>query len=114
MRYVTELRLRFSMLNEHKFRQNFYSLTLLCACSMGTEDNEYFFLHYPQFHLMRRNLVSQLSDIPGLILTIGDKPLCELLLFRDPQLNVISNRKPLKLQYLLLRIRKSFVIQFEQ
>ena len=71
---------------------------------MGTEDYEYFFLHCLQFHLMRQNLFGQLSDIPGLILNIGDKPLCELHLFGDPQLNVVSNRKSLKLQYLLLRI----------
>ena len=81
------------MLNEHKLRQNFNSLTPLCACSIGTEDNVHFFLHWPQFHLMCQNLFDQLSDIPGLTLNIGDKPLCELLLFGDPQCNVVSNEK---------------------
>ena len=57
----------------------------------GIEDNEHFFLHCPQFHQMRRNLFGQLSNTPGLTIDIDDKPLCELLLFGDPQLNVVSN-----------------------
>ena len=45
---------------------------------------------------MCRNLFSQLLDIPGLTIDIGDKPLCALLLFGDPQLNVVSSRKTLE------------------
>ena len=96
VRYLSKLRLRFSMLHEHKFRHNFDSLTHLCASGMGIEDDEHFFLSCPQFHLMRKNLFGQFSDIPGLTIEIGDKPLCELLPFRDTQLNVVSNQKILE------------------
>ena len=75
---------------------------------MGIEDNEHFFLHFPQFHLMRRNLVGQLSDIPGLTIDIGDKPLCQLLLFGDPQLNVVSNRKILEAKISFMKNTKIF------
>ena len=42
--YLIKLRLRFSILYEHKFRRNFDSLTYLCACDMDTGDIEHFFL----------------------------------------------------------------------
>ena len=85
------MRVRFSSLNEHKFKRNFDSLTPLCACGIENEDNEYILLHCPQFHLMRQNLFGQLSHVPGLILNLDDKPLCELLLSGDTQLIVASN-----------------------
>ena len=112
--YLTKLRLTFSMLNEHKFRHNFDSLTPLCACGMGIEYNEHFFLHCSQFHLMHRNLFGQLSDIAGLTIDIGDKPLCELLLLEIHSLMLLVIEKFLKLRYLSVRIRKGFPILFEQ
>ena len=81
------------MLNENKFIHNFDSVTPLCACALENEDNEHFLRHFPQFHLMRQNLFGQLFHIPRLILNLDDKPLCELLLFGNSQLNVASNRK---------------------
>ena len=66
VRLLTKLRLRFSVLNEHKFRHNFDSLTLFCACGNDMEDNEHFLLHCPQFDVMRQDLFGQLSDILGL------------------------------------------------
>ena len=94
--YLTKLRLKFSMLNEHKFRHNFDSLKPFCACGNEKEDIEHFFLHYPRFYLVRQNLFGQLSDIPGLTLNLGDKSLCELLFFGDPKYNVANNRKILE------------------
>ena len=112
--YLTKQHLRFSMLNEHKFRHNFDSLTPLFACGMGTEDNEHFFLYCPQSHIMHQNLFGRLSDISGLTLNIGDKPLCELLLFGDPQLNVVSNQKILEAMLSFNENTKGFQILFEQ
>ena len=62
----------------------------------------------PQFHLMGRNLFFQPSDIPGLTIDSGDKPLCELLLFGDPQLNVVSNRKILEAAISFIKNTKRF------
>ena len=94
--YLTKLRVRFSSLNELKFRHNFDSLTPLCTCGIENEDDEHFLLRCPQFHLMRQNLFGQLSHVPGLIPNLDDKPLCELLLFGDTQLNFANNRKILE------------------
>ena len=47
VRLLTKLCLKFSMLNEHKFRHNFDSLTPFCTCGNDIEDNEHFLLHCP-------------------------------------------------------------------
>ena len=57
---------------------------------------------------MRRSLFGQLSDIPGLAIDIGDEPLCALLLFGDPQLNVVSNRKILEAMTSFFKNTKRF------
>ena len=44
--YLTKVHVRFSSLNERKFRHNFDSLTPLCACGIENWNNE-------QFHLIR-------------------------------------------------------------
>ena len=77
VRLLTKLRLKFSVLNEHKFRHNFRSLTPLCACGNDMEDNEHFLLRCPQFDVMRQDLFGRLSEIPGLNIDLDDKPLCD-------------------------------------
>ena len=96
------------MLNEHRFRHNFDGLTPFCACGNDKEDNDHSFLHYPQFYLMRQNLFSQLSDIPGLILNLGDKSFCELLLFGGPKYNVADNREILETTISFIKNAKWF------
>ena len=90
MRLLTKLRLRFSVLNEHKFRHNFDSLSPFRDCGNDMEDNEHFLLHCPQF-VMRQDLFERLSVIPGLDIDLDDKPLCDLLLFGDSKNSVIIN-----------------------
>ena len=78
---------------EYRFRHNFDCVIPLCLCGMGNEDNAHFLLHCHRFHEMRSDLLGQLSEIPGLDLTIIDsKALCELLLNGSPQLTIIDNR----------------------
>ena len=66
VRLLTKLGLKFSVLNEHKFRHNFDSLTPFCACGYDMADNEHLLLHCPQFDVMRQDLFGRLSVIPGL------------------------------------------------
>ena len=63
---LTMLRLEFSALNEHRFRQNFQCISPKCVCNTGIEDNAYFFLHCPLFDPMRYDLLGQLSYLPKL------------------------------------------------
>ena len=108
VRLLTKLRLRFSVLNEHKFRHNFDSLTPFCACGNDMEDNEHFLLHCPQFDVMREHLFGQLSDIPGLNIDLDDKPLCDLLLFVDSKNSVITNRIILEATISFIKNTKRF------
>ena len=107
-RYLTKLRLKFSTLNEHRFRHNFDSVTPFCACGIDKEDNEHFFLHCSQFYLLRQNLFGQLSDIPGLILNLDDKSLCDLLLFGGSKYSVANNRKILEATISFIKNTKRF------
>ena len=91
VRCLTEMRLNFSAINEHKFRRKFHSLDPRCTCGEAVEDNEHFFLHCPLFETMRWDLVGQLCDIPVIDITSMDsESLCQLLLFGNNNLTVVT------------------------
>ena len=50
IRNITKLRVKFSDLNEHKFRHNFECLRPICNCGTAYEDNEHYLLHCPHFN----------------------------------------------------------------
>ena len=78
----------------------------MLLCGMGNEDNAHFLHHCHWFHVMRRDLLGQLSEIPGLDLTNMDsKALCELLLYGSPQLTLTDIR-------LILEATMSFIDRF--
>ena len=106
VRLFTKLRLKFSVLNEHKFRHNFDSLTPYCVCGTDREDNEHFLLHCPLFDSMRLDLFDQLSEIPVLNVNLDDKSFCDLLLFRGSHYNVIINRIILEATILFIKNTK--------
>ena len=108
VRLLTKLRLKFSMLNEHKFRHNFDSLTPFCACGNDMEDNEHFLLRCPHFDVMRQDLFGWLSEIPGLNIDQDDKPLCDLLLLGDSKKSVIINRIILEATISFIKNTKRF------
>ena len=93
VRCLTTLCVKFSPLDEHKFRHNFEYLSPVCACNSGIEDNEHFLLHCPIYDQMRNHLLDQLSRIPGLELgNLSSGAFCELLLFGNPRFNDIANK----------------------
>lgn len=109
VRYLTKIRLKFSALNEHKFRHRFDCINPCCACGEAVEDNEHFLLHCPRFDTMRRDLLGQLSDIPGIDITSMDsKSLCQLLLFGSNNLTVVANRIILEASMAYLKATKRF------
>ena len=104
VRCLTKLRVKFSPLNEDKFRHNFESLSPICACNSGIEDNEHFLLQCPIYDQMRNDLLDRLSRIPGLELgNLSSGALCELLLFGNPSFNDIANK-------LILEATISFIL----
>ena len=93
VRNLTKLRVRFSALNEHRFRHNFDCLSPICDCGYGEEENEHFLLHCPLFANERKDLFDQLAEIPGLNISgLDSDVLCSTLLFGSSDLNVIENR----------------------
>ena len=109
IKYLTKLRLKFSALNEHKFRHRFDCLNPCCTCGEAVEDNEHFFLHCPRFEMMRRDLLGQLSDIPRIDITVMDsKSLSQLLLFGSTNLTVVENRIVLEATMAYIKATKRF------
>ena len=108
VRLLIKLRLKSIVLNEHKFRHNFDSLTPFCACGNDMEDNEHFLLRCPQFDVMRQDLFGRLSEIPGLSIDLDDKRMCDLLLFGDSKNSVIINRIILEATISFIKNTKRF------
>ena len=62
VKMLTRLRVKFSPLNEHRFRHNFECLSPVCICGAAMEDTEHYLLHCPQFSTLRQTLLGQISD----------------------------------------------------
>ena len=60
---LTKLRVKFSDLNEHKFRHNFDCLSPMCECGMANEDNEHLLLNCPLHDNIRQDLFGHLENI---------------------------------------------------
>ena len=109
VRYLSKLRLKFSILNEHRFRHNFDCLDPVCLCGRAEEDNEHFLLHCHFFEEARRDLLGSLSDIPGLNIAELDSPsLCHLILFGNPDLTQIANRMIMEATISYIKATKRF------
>ena len=107
VRCLTKLGVKFSPMNEHKFRPKFESLSPICACNSGIEDNEHFLLHCPIYDQMRNDLLDKLSRLPGLELgNLSSGALCELLLFGHPRFNDINNNLILETTSFILSTRR--------
>ena len=97
VKYLTRLRLRFSHLNEHKFRHGFLdTLNPLCNCSLEVEDNEHFFLRCLNFENARRSLFIDISSISSSFKNLPCHLKVKLLLFGDSNLPAIDNNLILK------------------
>ena len=58
-------RLKFSHLNEHKFRHNFKdALSSMCGCGSETETTDHFFLRCPFFAINRQKLLNDSLKTP--------------------------------------------------
>ena len=70
VKYLTRLRIGFSYLKAHKFKQNFQdSIDPMCSCSNGIETTIHFFLHCANFNIQRQTLFDKIATIDANILT---------------------------------------------
>ena len=81
IRYLTQLRVKFSDLCEHRFRHNFHCLSPLCICGNGEENNEHFLLHCPRYVNQCKDYLDKVSNLVGLgIFELASNDLGTLLL----------------------------------
>ena len=93
VRILTKWRLKFGALNEHRFRNRFNIVSLLCNCGTTNEDSKHFLLHCPMFYHLRRNLLGQLSEVLSMAISNFDSDVvCSLMLYGNSELPYIVNR----------------------
>ena len=97
VRLLTRLRVEFSDLREHRFRQNFWCSSPMCFCQTGIENNEHFFLHCPRHSSHRRDLLDRIWNVvdvdPENLSSTG---LCNLLLYGNSCFLVDTNHHIIK------------------
>ena len=94
---LTMLRLEFSALKDHRFRQKFQCISPMCVCNTGIKDNAHIFPHCTLFDAFRNDLLGQLSCLPELDLSnISPKSLLCLILYGTPTPNESKNRRILE------------------
>ena len=75
-------RLKFSHLNEHKFRHNFKdALSPMCDCGSKTETTDHFFLRCPFFAINKQKLLHDLLKIDPSLRNLKDELLLDMILY---------------------------------
>ena len=93
IRYLTELRVKFSDLRERKFRHNFHCLSPHCICDNDEKNNEHFNLHCPRCVNQRKDYLDEVSNLVGSgIFELTSNDLCTLLLYGNEQFDTVTNR----------------------
>ena len=79
---ITRLRLSFSHLLEHKFKQNFQdTLNPLCSCSIEVESTPHYFLRFHFFDALLTTLMNDLKNIDSELPTLRDENITNILLY---------------------------------
>ena len=82
LKLLTDLRVGFSHLREHKFKHNFQdTLNPLCPCSLAAEDTYHFFMRCQSFSNQRNVLFDDLDSINSEILKMSGNKIVQVLLF---------------------------------
>ena len=76
VKILTRLRVKFSSLNEHRFRHNFECLSPAYICGTAKEDTEHYFLHCLEFCSLPQIFHGQISDVGFDIANMSTKDLC--------------------------------------
>ena len=106
---LTQLRVEFSDLRNHRYRHNFNCPNPYCTCKTGIEDNEHFLLHCPRFSSQRRVLLDLVSSSVNVdTMRFSSKELCNLLLYGDPNFNILTNRVIIESTLRFIKTTKRF------
>ena len=94
VKLLTRLRLRFSHLNEHKFRHNFKDTpSPMCDCGSKTETTRHFFLRCPFFTKERQKLLNSLFEIDLSLSNLNEQSLLDIILFGSEKFKDSINKE---------------------
>ena len=94
VKLLSRLRLKFSHLNEHKFRHNFKdALSPMCDCGSETETANYFFLRCPFFAINRQKLLNDLLKIDPSLRNLKDELLLDIILYGSDKYKDTVNKE---------------------
>ena len=80
VKLLSRLRLKFSHLNEHKFRHNFKdALSPMCDCGSETETTDHFFQRCPFFAINRQKILNDLLRIDPSLRNLKDELLLGII-----------------------------------
>ena len=94
LQLLTRLRLGFSHLNKHKFRDNFRDfLNPLCECKLEPETTSHFLLRCHLFQVESTTLLNDIKEIDERIISNNTSILDQILLYRNDNYNHDINKK---------------------
>ena len=95
VKLLTTVRLKFSHLNEHKFRHNFKDTVVaaMCDCGTETETTEHFFLRCLFFVTERQKLLNNVYDKHFSSQNLNQKSMIDIHLHGCDKLNERDNKE---------------------
>ena len=92
MKLLTQIRVDFSDLRDHRFDHKFNCPSPICSCGIDDETSSHFLLCCPRYKNLRQTYLSKISQIINSDVTILPKDhLTDLLLYGSKAYNDISN-----------------------
>ena len=92
LKFLTQLRLGLSHLNEHRFRHNFKNcINPLCSCSLDVENTLHFFPHCQYHSTFRMGLMNKVDQIDENFSYLSDVNKVSLLLCGDSRFDDNKN-----------------------
>ena len=92
MKLLTQIRVEFSDLREHRFNHKFNCPSPICSCGKGEETATHFLLSCPRYSHLRSEYLSKISQIVKSEVTVfPDDHLTDLLLYGSESFNDVSN-----------------------
>ena len=97
VKLLTRLRVRFSHLNEHKFRHGFTdTINPMCVCGTETETTEHFLLRCQFYSTQRLELFEKLEKVEPNFLNLNAKNQVLILLYGSRTISENLNQEILK------------------
>ena len=104
IKYLTRLRVNFSHLRDHKFKNSFQgTINLLCTCSLEAETTTHFILSCPYYENEHHILLASIRSIKSSILDQNDNNIVKTLLYGLDILSETQNTR-------ILNATKEFLI----